>query len=121
MAEAMSAVVARACGIPESSAKHIASSAANRYKVFYITKRGGKGLREVAQPAREVKAVQRIIIRIVEPMLTIHPAAMAYVAGKSIISNAAAHASAKYLLKLDFSSFFPSIDVLSVSRVVERR
>lgn len=85
-------------------------SAPYRYKVFYIPKKSGKGLREIAQPARMLKELQRRVLKShFEPMLPIHTAAMAYRAGIGIKHNAEMHASNNYLLKMDFSNFFTSI------------
>lgn len=106
--------VAGIVGISPQSCRRIAVSAYKRYKIFQIPKRGG-GYRVVAQPAREVKAVQRAIVDILAPLLPIHPAAMAYRNGLSIIDNARAHRSAAFLTKLDFSQFFPSIDGQAIS------
>lgn len=100
--------VAASAGISPSSARRVARSAAHRYKVYTIPKKDG-GSRTVAQPAREVKALQRSLISELEKSLPIHPAATAYRRGLSILDNAGEHKNAQYLLKLDFESFFPSI------------
>jgi RNA-directed DNA polymerase len=89
-----------------------------RYKVFYIKKRNG-GLREVAQPAREVKAIQRWLIRKLEPQLPIHRSVTAYQPGSSIKLNALSHVRSNYLLKMDFKDFFPSILSTDVARHIE--
>ncbi len=68
----------------------IVRTAPIRYKVFYIPKRSG-GLREVAQPAREVKAIQRWLIKRLELLLPLHAAATAYRSGASIRNNALQH------------------------------
>lgn len=86
----------------------IIQTAPLRYKLFEIPKKAG-GLREVAQPAREVKAIQRWLIREIGPLLPVHQCAMAYRVGHSIRDNAAVHAESRYMLKLDFSNFFPSV------------
>jgi RNA-directed DNA polymerase len=86
----------------------IIQTAPLRYKLFEIPKKSG-GMREVAQPAREVKAIQRWIIREIGPSLPVHTCAMAYRDGLSILQNAEAHAASRFMLKLDFTSFFPSI------------
>lgn len=100
--------VAAAAGISSASARRVAGSAAHRYKLYSIPKKGG-GQRLVAQPAREVKALQRALVEELQKVLPMHDAATAYRKGSSIIRNAHAHADAKYLLKLDFEAFFPSI------------
>jgi len=80
-----------------------------RYKVHFIEKRNGRGRRLIAQPTAEIKLVQRWIVETYLSQLPVHSAAMAYRANKSIKDHAAIHASNKYLLKLDFENFFPSI------------
>lgn len=89
-----------------------------RYKVFYIAKRSG-GLREVAQPAREVKAIQRWLVRQLESQLPVHQCASAYRRGSSIKDNAERHINSSYLLKLDFKDFFPSIVASDIVRHLE--
>jgi len=103
-------------GLPRSACESIARTAPNRYKIFYIPKRNGKDLRLVAQPAREVKAIQRLIIQLIEDSLPIHEAATAYRVGGSILKNAQSHANAKFITKMDLEGFFPSIDRTSLRK-----
>jgi len=103
-------------GLSRNVCESIARTAPSRYKVFYIPKRNGKGSREVAQPAREVKAMQRVIIRLLEDKMPVHEAATAYRSGSSILKNAKSHVNAKFITKLDFESFFPSIDRTSLKK-----
>lgn len=103
------ATVAAMVGISPNSARRVALSAAHRYKVFNIRKRNG-GLRLIAQPAREVKALQRALVECLSKSLRVHDAATAYKEGSSIRLNAELHMRARYLLKLDFEGFFSSID-----------
>lgn len=95
-------------GMLPSHLQSIIRTAPLRYKVFYIQKRSG-GKREVAQPAREVKAIQRWLIREIEQKLPVHSSATAYRQASSIKQNAFRHVESNYLLKLDFQNFFPSI------------
>lgn len=88
---------------------YLIRSAPYRYKVYYVQKRSGNGMRVIAQPAREVKRLQYWVMKNVFPSFPVHSAAAAYVKGKSIRNNAEVHASQPYLLKLDFKDFFPSI------------
>jgi RNA-directed DNA polymerase len=95
-------------GLSAQSCRRIANSAHKRYKIFPIEKKNG-GLRWIAQPAREVKEVQRAICEILSEHLPIHESASAYKPGSSILKNALAHNNSKFILKFDFESFFPSI------------
>lgn len=102
-------------GIPPKRLRHVIRTAPLRYKVFYIKKRSG-GRREVAQPAREVKAIQRWLMTKLAATLPLHKAATAYVRGSSIKKNASTHISNAYLLKMDFKNFFPSISAADLIR-----
>jgi len=111
--------IARDTGMLPGHLASLMRTAPLRYKVFFIEKKSG-GLREVAQPAREVKAVQRWLVRYLTPHLPVHEAATAYRVGASIRDNAARHASSRYMLKLDFTNFFPSIVRSDISAHLER-
>lgn len=107
----MSALLAslmEATGLPEHDIRRIVRNAPSRYKTYRVPKRTC-GTREISQPARELKALQRVLMEEVLGNLPIHPAAMAYRKGMSIRSNAAAHAQNGPIRKYDFKDFFPSI------------
>jgi RNA-directed DNA polymerase len=87
-------------------------TAPRRYKVHEIEKRNGRGKRLIAQPTAEIKTLQRWAIDKFTDFLPIHEAATAYKKGSSIKKHASMHANSKYLLKLDFKDFFPSINVV---------
>ncbi|MGN6229200.1 MAG: retron St85 family RNA-directed DNA polymerase [Dyella sp.] len=108
--------VAALVGLPKHVCVAISKTAHRRYKVFYIPKQDGKRYREVAQPAREVKALQRAIVHLISPKLPIHRSATAYREGVSLRANAIPHIAAKFITKLDLVSFFPSIDRTSLGR-----
>lgn len=95
-------------GLPPNDLERIVRSAPRRYKVFRIPKRAG-GYREIAQPAREVKLLQRILLDTHLANLPVHDAAKAYRKGHSLPENATPHAGTTPILKLDFKDFFPSI------------
>jgi RNA-directed DNA polymerase len=97
-------------GMREADVRKIIQSAPIRYKHYRIPKRSG-GTRLVSQPAREVKALQRILLDILLYNLPVHPAATAYRPNISLLANALPHAKNGPILKLDFKNFFPSLDV----------
>jgi retron-type reverse transcriptase len=84
-------------------------SAPRRYKEYEIDKRTPGQKRTIAQPAREVKALQYWVLSNFLNQFPVHPAATGYREGKSIADNARPHANNRFLLKLDFKDFFPSI------------
>ncbi len=95
-------------GLPDSAVRKIMTSAPVRYKEYLIPKRNGE-MRQIAQPAREVKLLQRAFVSIFLKSLPIHQSATAYRAGSSVRDNAAPHVGLGPILKLDFRNFFPSI------------
>ncbi len=85
------------------------NTAPYRYKVYEIPKRNNRGSRTIAQPTDILKAMQRMALGKFLSDLPVHSSAMAYREGISIKHNAEAHQDNQYLLKMDFSDFFPSI------------
>ena len=90
-------------------------TACARYKTHHIAKRHGRGTREIAQPRSEVKYIQRIAMELEMNRLQIHDAAKAYRQGYSILDHARRHAEGRYLLKMDFKDFFPSIGIGAIT------
>lgn len=84
-------------------------SAGLRYKTYYIEKRQAGKYRQVSQPTPEVKLLQRWLIKNFFHKLPIHDSACAYRNGVGLAKNVLPHAGNRFLLKIDFSNFFPSI------------
>lgn len=97
-----------ALGLSGAEIVRIIDTAPARYKVFPIEKRDGTE-RLIAQPSRELKAVQRYLLEAKLAVFPVHESAMAYVKGRNIYQNAVSHQNSRVILKLDFKSFFPSI------------
>jgi len=95
--------------IPMNDLVYLVRSAPYRYKVYEIAKRTPGKKRTIAQPARELKPLQYWVMENVLNAFPIHPAATAYRKGRNIADNALPHATHRYLCKLDFRNFFPSI------------
>src|SRR5438067_12922461 len=88
----------------------IIQTAPARYKQYTIPKRSG-GLRIIAQPSRELKALQRYVLQTKLSQFPIHQAATAYIKNRNILYNAEKHKDNRVIMKLDFTDFFPSIKV----------
>lgn len=95
-------------GLTIDQLQRLVVRAPHSYKVYTIPKKNG-GEREIAQPAKEIKLIQRWLIDNVFCYLPVHEQATAYKKGSSIRLNAEAHAKSEFLSKFDFQSFFPSI------------
>lgn len=101
-------------GIRQDRLLYFAETASKRYYIFSISKSDG-GNRQIAHPARPLKAVQRWINHRYLNDLPVHDAAMAYRVGRSILANAKRHAGTRYTLRMDFKDFFPSFSQGHVS------
>jgi hypothetical protein len=102
-------MLSRDLALPPKDLLYLVSSAPYRYKVYEIAKKAPGKKRIIAQPARELKPLQYWLMENVLSVFPIHPSAVAYRRGKNILDNAAPHAAHRYLCKLDFRNFFPSI------------
>ncbi|EDQ02533.1 retron St85 family RNA-directed DNA polymerase [Shewanella benthica] len=94
--------------ITRSSLNRFAESAPKKYRVYTIPKRTS-GQRVIAHPSKQLKAVQKELVKILVFPLKSHETAYAYKKGLSIKDNAEQHLNTAYLLKMDFSDFFNSI------------
>lgn len=106
--------------LPVPFIKGTARKASHAYKIYGIKKRGG-GYREIAHPAKPLKALQRWVLRHVIERWPVHDAAFAYVSGRNIHQHAKRHAGSRYLLRMDFASFFPSIAADDIEAFLAKR
>lgn len=95
--------------VDQNSFINYVKTAPFRYKKYSIRKRNGTDYRQIAQPSKAVKMLQRQAISILREHLIVHESAFAYEKGKGIRDNAQAHVHNQYLLKMDFENFFHSI------------
>jgi RNA-directed DNA polymerase len=112
--------LARDTGVPAQFVIALANGASHEYKTYDIPKRHG-GKRTIHHPSRRLKALQRWLLRNVIERLPVHPAAAAYRPGLSIFDNAKKHTDSRYLLRMDFAKFFPSITIADIGRYIAER
>lgn len=112
--------ISTSLGLPLSYVGRVASAASHSYKEYTVPKRGG-GTRTIFHPARPLKALQRWLALNVISSWPVHPSAMAYRKGVSIYENARLHCQSNYLLRMDFSSFFESIQEVDLRRYIETK
>lgn len=84
-------------------------TAPTRYKEHHIQKRGGRGQRLISQPTAELKLVQRWLVERELHPLPVDRHATAYRPNTSIQNHVEPHRNSRFLLKLDFKDFFPSL------------
>lgn len=113
LAEAMS----RELQLPVPYILRMAKSASHLYKEYQIPKRDG-GQRTIHHPSKELKALQRWLVRRCLERLPIHPSAVAYRKGMSVLQNAQPHVHSRYLLRMDLQEFFPSLTADSIRNYI---
>ena len=105
--------------LPHEELMSLIRSAPHRYKVYSIPKRSPGQFRIIAQPAREVKALQYWVMKNMLGKFEVHPSATGYREGCSIADNAKPHTHGRFLLKLDFKDFFPSLKARDFKRYLK--
>lgn len=78
------------------------------YQRWSIPKRDGTA-RTITAPRRLMKTAQRWSLRNVLERLPVHGAAHGFLASRSIVTNATAHAGADVVVKVDIKDFFPTV------------
>jgi RNA-directed DNA polymerase len=91
------------------------------YKTQTLTKRDGTK-RYISVPSQQLHQVQKMLLSefFSKPDL-VHPAAFAYIPGRSAIDCARVHENAHWLIKIDLQDFFHSIDDRQLSWEFRRR
>lgn len=83
-------------------------SAYKRYRRFEIKKRTS-GTRSIHHPSKELKSYQKFISKEIFLKLPVHKSVFSYRKGISIKDLANIHKNNRYLVRIDFKNFFPSI------------
>lgn len=90
------------------------------YKEFWMRKRKG-GYRMISAPDKELQSIQTTInSRILSSVTMIHPAAVGFRSGHSVVDNASPHLGKRYVLKMDIHDFFISIRSPRVRETFEK-
>ena len=99
--------IAKGIGIDESYVTIIASRN-NLYAKYYIRKKNGS-YRLIMQHSKELKVLQRWLLRNIFAYFPVSEYSSAYSKGNSVRKNAAVHKEGRYLLHTDITNFFPTI------------
>lgn len=79
-----------------------------RYRRYEIEKKTG-GLRTIHHPSKELKIYQKFISNLIFLKLPVHQSVFSYKKNVSILNLANEHKKNRFLLRIDFKNFFPSI------------
>lgn len=78
------------------------------YHRWTVPKRSG-GERLISAPKPDLKAAQRWIAQRITERLPVHGAAHGFLTGRGTLTNAAPHAGARLIVKLDIREFYPTV------------
>lgn len=81
----------------------------SRYTTFILPKRSS-GVRIISVPFKGLKFVQWRLVQVLNEVYAPHSTVHGYVGNRSILTNADVHARKRYVLNIDISDFFPSIN-----------
>lgn len=96
-------------GVEVNRLEEILNNVSGHYQEFWMRKRSG-GYRMISTPDKDLQAIQSTIYsRILSSVTIVHPAAVGFRCGRSVVDNAAPHLGKRYVLKMDIHDFFGSI------------
>lgn len=96
-------------GVEVNRLEEILNNVFGHYQEFWMRKRSG-GYRMISAPDKDLQAIQSTIYsRILSSVTIVHPAAVGFRCGRSVVDNAAPHLGKRYVLKMDIHDFFGSI------------
>jgi RNA-directed DNA polymerase len=93
--------------------RYLCARATYLYKTYDLPKVGGS-FRTIAQPSRELKAVQSWILRNILDKLSSSSCSKGFEKGTSILDNARPHIGSNYVLTIDLENFFPNVEASNV-------
>lgn len=83
------------------------------YTTYTIPKRDGTD-RPICAPKKQLKWVQRQILKHILSKVPLHPSAHGFVTGRSTVSNATPHVGHELVVKFDLKEFFPTVHYFRV-------
>ncbi len=96
-------------GVEVNRLEEILNNVSGHYQEFWMRKRS-RGYRMISAPDKDLQAIQSTIYsRILSSVTIVHPAAVGFRCGRSVVDNAAPHLGKRYVLKMDIHDFFGSI------------
>ncbi len=80
-----------------------------RYRHFEIPKRTG-GMRLISSPRGVVRDCQQKLSPLLQSIYDAHPSAHGFIKERSVVTNASGHVGRHWVLNVDLSDFFPTIN-----------
>lgn len=104
-------------GVSYNYLRDIVSRAFDPYEDLVLKRRNGRRMRPISIPQPPLMRVQRWILHRIASRIPVHANSYAYQVGSSIRECATRHVGARWLIKLDITNFFETIDERRVFRV----
>ena len=106
------AALAAALGValPKLNFWFYAMSVDARYTRFERKRHGDRPPRIIDAPIKPIKEIQRRVAALISGYYRRHYAVHGYVSGRSIVTNAQVHVRQRWVLRIDLTDFFPSIN-----------
>lgn len=106
-------------GLSDNRLRRFMSKRARKaaYIEFDIPKKTG-GVRRISAPVEELKEIQQALNLFLQAVCEVSPAAMGFVLGRSIVTNAEAHVGSSVIFNCDLKDFFPSITKTMVRKTL---
>ena len=76
---------------------------------YLLHARPNATVRVIERPKRELKRIQRLLLREILDAIPAHDAAHGFTRGRSVVTHAASHAGRYVVLRFDLEHFFPSV------------
>lgn len=115
-------LIAQKTGLDVSYLSRISKTSKFRYRTYGIKKKKPKNesdVRLISQPSQKIKYLQKIISQVILCKLKVHKSIYSYSKGKNIVQHANLHKKNKYLMRIDFEDFFPSILREDIERLLQ--
>ncbi len=111
--------ISKETGLNEDYLAKVIRTASHHYKFYEIEKRTG-GKRKIFHPSKELKFIQRWLIKNLLNFLPIHDSVYSYRKNRNTFQLAKKHKNKNYLLRIDFKDFFPSIKGKDISFLINK-
>ena len=116
------ALLASALKLPSESIVAAVQALDNGAYEYWQVAKGNGRMRELSSPVEPLKQVQRAILERLLNNTSVSPFAHGFVPGRSIVTNARAHAAtAQAVLNIDLKNAFPSVSKKRVREIIEWR
>lgn len=92
-----------------------------RYRHKEIPKKRPGSARRVSIPRKDLLDAQYSVLKWLEPLVQLHPAAHGFVSGRSIVTNALPHLGSWVLVTMDLEAWYDHVSVEKIRRALTKQ